>query len=262
MNQTVIMNETNSSMIPIIPSIYSESFTWPTLARLVVSAFAVVTNLINVTVFANPKLKETSYKYLFYNSLSCIVYSAIQVFNSILNGCLTCESFNTYLVSIFSIYFAIYTSGVLAVFQVISKSIITLNTYCILTNRNWFDRISYKFLIILILFFPAVIFSFMPFGISIVGIPNPQNGNIKYLSLPNSFFFTPFYTYTTIFRNFFRLFLSVVFMSYVNILNVIQFRKRYQTRVLLVNESTSTRNSIRNSIKPKRLGNFVFIFIE
>lgn len=266
MNQSVTMNTSTSSSYSYGSGASTSStlngFTWPTLSRAIVCAFAILTCFINITVFVHPKLKDPSYKYMLVISISNFFYTLFQFIYTITSTCLTCATLNSYFVSFFLTYFIIYAAGVLSFFRITVECAVALNTYCILTNRNRLTRISYKLTLPILFLIAASLYSVIPIGINIGSFV--INGNAQYTIMPNSFFFSSFYSIWSIFVNSLPLFLIVTVVTTLNVLNVIAFRKRYRTRIFTIsikNNNTQNTNTMP-TISTRRLSENLFKTLE
>jgi hypothetical protein len=264
MNQSVSLNSTAPSPSTMASSIPLSGFTWPTLSRAIVTSFSALTSFMNIAVFVHPKLKDVSYKYMLIISLSNFIYSLFQLAGTIFTTCLTCATANTYLTAFFNIYFGLFSSSFLALFRITVQCTVAFNTYCILTNRNWLSRISYKLILPILFIISAALYTFQPIGITIGSFVS-INGNTQYIPLPNSFFLSDFYSNMLIALNVLRLALIVFVVTTLNVLNVIEFRKRYKTRIFAIsktnnnNANTMVESAARTGIK---LSTFSIYFIK
>lgn len=246
MNQSVLNNITTT----LSPSVILLSgFTWSSLSKVIVSGFSILTNLINIAVFLHPKLKDTSYKYMLLISISNFFYSLFSFINNITSTCTTCSTIGTFFAAFASLYLSLYAAAVLAFFRTTTECTVALYTYCILTNHAWLTpRVnSYKLIATGMFLFAATLYSFTLFGISIGGVVD-ANGNTQFSSIRNSFALSQYYSNFSIAVNSIRLSLVAFVLTALNILNLIEFRKRYKTRIFgLAKTNNNTQDVIVNS---------------
>lgn len=255
MNQTNVTTTTTISNLTIPPVL----FTWPTLARACVGPIAILTNVINVAVFLNPKLKDQSYKYLLFKSIANFFYSLFAFLNLIFNYCASCATPQTYFAGIYSLWFGNFILSPLALYRAILDNILSLYTYCILKNLNWFDDKlpSYKYIASISLLISTLLNVFILFGFDIVPVIDTSLNTTKYLYLPNAFFTSSVFQGLSIFVITIRYFLAVFSLTVLNVLNAIGFRKRYKTRTngSVSNHSTNQTSLARKQTIPKVTGN-------
>jgi hypothetical protein len=242
MNQSFNNSTTPFSIISLIPI----GFTWSSVSRVIVTAFSILTNFVNIIVFVNPKLKDPSYSYMLTIAISNFLYSIFTHIYVVTFYCLACATYNTYFSSLFSIYFGNYAAAALGLFRITIECMLSLNTLCILTNRTWlttFSQNSLKFFILISLFLisSAVLYSFVPFG-HYIGTYVDSKGNTRYTDSFSSFISSPFSTNMSIAVGSLRILLIVLVECPLNILNVIEFRKRYGAKITrLASLSTNTK---------------------
>jgi hypothetical protein len=242
----------NTTLSPSLVATSGFDFTWSALSKLIVASFSVLTDLINITVFVHPKLKDTSYKYMLAISITHFFYSLNALMLTITFSCTTCSLIGSFFAAFVLSYLTQFVPSILTLFRTFSECTIALYTYCVLTNRNRFvERVnSFKLVI-----FPAhsliavAIVSYQLFGISI-GSSVDKNGNTQYSRIQNSFALTQLYSIVSIVTLSIWLSLVAFVLTFLNILNVIEFRKRYNTRISgLTNAYNTTMvNSIQHSM--------------
>lgn len=212
------MNQTNSSSISKFSGL-----TWPLYARLVVACCGIVTNAINIWVFLNPKLKDLSYNYMLISSVTNFFYLCISLMTVFFTFCINCQSSTAYLSTIYSIGFTFYFSSSLAFFRITIEVVLSLNTYCTLTNRNWLNKIPYKRIVFVLFAFALLIYGQQRFSYSIVQIKGPTG--YAYSTQNSVFGDSDIGKFWAIGQSCVRLILAVFVITTLNVLNAIEFRK-------------------------------------
>jgi hypothetical protein len=236
------MNQTNLTTVVTRVTIPSVGFTWATLSRACLGPFPILTNVVNIAVFLNPKLKDDTYKYLIFKSIANFFYSLFAWLNVIFTNCPTCATPQTYFACFFSLWFGNFIQSPLVLFRAILDNIISLYTFCILKNLNWFKRLpSYKYITLISLIISTILSMYIPFGSGIISVVD-NNGNTKYLYRANDFFNTSLFQTVAISFNSLRYFLAVFLLTFLNVLNAIGFRKRYKKRTIGAAASSNSKN--------------------
>jgi hypothetical protein len=236
------MNQTNLTTVVTRVTIPSVGFTWATLSRACLGPFPILTNVVNIAVFLNPKLKDDTYKYLLFKSLANFFYSLFAWLNVIFTNCPTCATPQTYFAGFYSLWFGNFILSPLVLFRAILDNIISLYTFCTLKNLNWFKRLpSYKYIALVSLIISTVLSTYIPFGYGIISVVD-NNGNTKYLYRANDFFNSSLFQTIGISFSSLRYFLAVFLLTFLNVLNAIGFRKRYKTRTVGAAASSNSKN--------------------
>lgn len=242
------MNKTNfTEYFPIVPSDYIY-LTWDLTFRLVVLGIGIVTNIINIAVFVNPRLKDDSYKYMLTNSVTNFFYLTITFIGVLLYNCTYCPSSQTYASVVFSIGLIFYVSSCLAIFRIVVEIALSVRTYLILTNKNY-ERISYRQIIPILFVISMLYYGQQPFIYDIVELRGPS-GQVLYGSRTNLFGNSSFAKILVIVQFSVRIFLAVVVLSTVNSLNVFEFKKLHAQRNLMESQNVPMQSS-QHRIKSK-----------
>lgn len=237
---SIIKNNTISSTILNTPSSYSY-LAWDLIIKLVVLAIGILTNMVNISVFLNSKLKDIGYKYMLANSSTNLTYLAISFAGVFTYNCAYCPSSQTYTAGIFSIYFIFYVSSCLALFRILVEIAISVRIYLILINRN-FDRLNYK-QILLTLFLISMVYYFQqPFIYDIIELNSWRNAQIVYSIRVNQLGNSSLFKNSVLVQFSVRIFLAVILLTTINILTVIAFHRKCQlmTKCKHLNTSNST----------------------
>lgn len=232
MNQTTLTNLPTTTVAVTTTTAASNQpfsgFTWQGYLRSVICVMGLLTNGINMAVFVNPQLKETSYRFMLSKSAANFLYLAVSFVNEFLVYCVNCGFSTTYLAVLYIITMYVYSIGTLSIYRAFIENMILLHTFCILTNKNWTRKIS-AILIILVLFVLACAYNVPKlFAYSIQKTPGQET---FYVSS------TEFGTSATnkslvIGQTLFKIVLTSITLPIINFLNMILFRRRFKNRVI------------------------------
>lgn len=242
---TTIIANNNTIPMSNVPSSFSY-LAWHLIFKLAVLAIGIITKLVNIFVFLNPKLKDITYKYMLVNSITNLIYLVISFAGVFTYNCTYCPSSQTYPAVIFSIYLIFYVSSCLAIFRILVETAISVRTYLILINRN-FNRLNYK-QILLTLFIISMVYYFrQPFIYYII----ESNDQLVYASV-NQFGNSSFFKSLVLVQFILRIFLAVILLTTINILNVIVFNRRLKSRLLMTKRKQLNTNN--SNLGGKKLG--------
>ena len=222
------MNATNSTTYDTnyIASSYS-GLTWDLWLRVFVAFFGILANLLNIAVLMNRKLKDITYKYMLVNAFANVIYLSLSLSSVFYYYCTICPSSQTYLAGIFSISLTFYVFDSLKLLHVLLEIAISTRIYLILVNNSWFNRISYKLVMFALVLISLVFFLQEPFSYEIVDMGRSLNGMEIYEVNANRFGSSVIGLTMVLVQFSVRIFLAVFVLSFVNVLNVVEFRKRY-----------------------------------
>lgn len=219
-----MLNVTNSSTI--ITSSYSKGLTWDLYLRISIASFGIIANLINMSVFLNRKLNDITYKYTLANSITNVVYLGVSLCGVFIYYCNKCPSSQAHLSAVLSIIFTFYLLDCLKFLHILLEIVISIRIYLILINKPQ-KMSSYKRVLILLVILSFVFFAQELFSFDIERRTN-QNGDEVFVTKLSSF------GVSTVGDCFFlvqfgvRILFAVFVLSAINILNVIEFRKRFR----------------------------------
>jgi hypothetical protein len=222
------------------------SFDWTTrwgyLVLPSLAIFGFLTNLINIIVLLNPKMKDISFKYLLAISISDLSYLFLCSY-AFVYICPDCPLGNTYFTQIAVIYSSNYLTSVLAIFNIFLAIYLSLIRYSILKNKKYFQSINIYLVIASLFFISLIYYSPVLFFSEIVPIIQQdinnnitviENNNdyIEYKVIKTSVGASLYGKVTPIILSVIRLILAILIETSINIMNVIEFRKRYSNRFL------------------------------
>lgn len=234
------MNKTNSSSpeLTFILSTYSDGLTWDLYFRMVAAFFGLIANIINVCVFLNTQLADTTYKYMLANAITNLIYLLLSLISVFVYYCTECPSSQTYFTAYLGNALANYTLDSLKLMHVLLQIAISLRILGILLNRPIVKGISYKFVLVLTIIISVVYFLQEPFSYEIYAVQN-QYDEIVYTTRFNQFGNSDLSKYLVLAQFVVRIFLAVFVLSFINTLNLIEFYKRLQNKRSLFKKRTS-----------------------
>lgn len=192
----------------------------------ILAASGILTNTINIMVFFRIKLKDVRYKYLLWKSVANLIYLLIAFLAEFFVYCNNCPSTKFYFSAFYSIYVSIFLASCCALFRILVELVLSINTFSLLVRHNWFDKLSYKIVLTLIIIISVVLCT-----------PNLPGYKISYEPMSDTYFvsFTSFFpkqAFKIILASqaIMRVVLNVFILGFVNLLNLIQFRKTFKIR--------------------------------
>jgi len=203
---------------------------WGYLALPSICMFGFFTNLTNMSVFLNRKMKDVSFKYLLITSLSDLMYLGLCSY-MLIYLCADCPLHDSYFTKWYQIYINYYFTSVLAIFCIFSDIFLSLLRYSILKNNKYLQSIRF-YLVVGLLFIVSLIY-YLPVIFFYDIIPkNINNDNIttiidEYSVVKNPLGLSLYGKITPIILSVIRLILAMIVLTSINIMNVIEFRKRY-----------------------------------
>ena len=256
MNSTT--NQSSSNVDPV--------YAWITYIGIWLLGFGTLTNLINISVFANPKLTDLSYKYMLAKSIANFLYLAFTFANQLMNYCTVCPWSTSYSAAVYNMTIGFYVLSCICIFRVLVENLLSIYTYSIITHRIWFTRSTFKWSILISLVLAALIYASKPFNFYIGSTKEPTTYYVGF----NNFALSKANRIITYVQSLIRLILSVVSLTALNLLNVVEFTQRYQRRHsslgVLVLRHRATKNdelrSMRNIIKMVLISTFLKVFLE
>ena len=202
------------------------------------STFSFTTNFLNILVFLNSKMKNSSFSYLLSMSFSNFLYSLFVCYGSIL-FCDECFINYVYFSQLYRIIIFYYACNFLLFFSIVINLTVSIQHYLIFKNKNYFEKINNKWIIIGVLIFSMVYNLNYLFTHGIqkeLNYLKNQTSNssiiqIQYSNFLNQFGIDSSYLMTS--QSFIQIIINVVFLSLINLANLNEFNKRYQQRLKL-----------------------------
>ena len=205
---------------------YSSAEFYFSLSKTIVNTFGILTNGICVVVFFNSKMKDISFKYMLTQSINDCIYFSILAFN-FLNVC-SIDEVRTSLG--IHLYFIIsnLVSSILAIFYIFIEIWLSLNRYLMLKNKKSLDKLfSFKKTLFFLAILSFIYYFPQAFLYEIKSNTNSTSTNKTiYFHEHSTFSKTNFGKILFIFLEVLRIFLNSLLVPFINILFMIEYRKR------------------------------------
>ena len=119
----------------------------------IICIIGVFTNLINISVFVNPRLNDRSFKYMLVNSIIKIVFLSFFIIDYYIlkEFCSDCEVTFTYGAQMFFFLVDDYFSSVCAIFCILIDIVMSLERLFVVLNKKYLSKMSYKVIMIVCL---------------------------------------------------------------------------------------------------------------
>ena len=112
---------------------------WVIEALPIICIFGVITNLINVGIFLNPRLNDQSFKYMLANSVSDLIYVTLFLIDYYVF-----KESTTYTAQMFFLLVDDYFSSSCAFFAILTDLILSLERLMIVTNKRYWTRFVFE----------------------------------------------------------------------------------------------------------------------
>jgi hypothetical protein len=192
----------------------TNNYSWTLFIQPSICVFGLITNSLNIIVFLNKKMKDPSFKYMLCISISDFIYLGLLIFMPFIQNIKSKEA------DLYKTYIQDYFTSCLSMIGLFSEIVLSIQRYLILTNTIY--SVNAKLLI-----FFLIILSFLYY--SPILILN-QNNN----------------TFITVVLYVIRIFLGVFVLTFINLINVFKYNKRYE-----LNNNNNSNNNNEN-IKLRR----------
>ena len=210
------------------------SFFWQAYFNVAIGVFGTVTNLVNISVLINPKLRDMSYRYMLIKSIIDIVYLILSIPYQVVNICYTCPSL--YSISAYSIVAGIYLMPCLAVFSILIGISLSVYIYSLLANRRWFTIWVFWLTVVLSASIAFIFYLSRPFAYDIVYKSSLQG----FFLVSSKFGLSQAYQILSIIQYAVRILSGVGILTIINIINVVKFRNRFSHRLIGFNSPSQT----------------------
>ena len=217
---------------------FSWSNNWQYLILPQINAFGVITNVLNVIVFLNPKLEDPTFKYMLATSLNDILYLVLTSWN-IFKYCSECPLYSSFITQVYLIYLNDYFTSSLALFNILVDIVISFQRYMILINKSYCLNLSYKWILFILMAISLTYYFPLLFFKDILIISNTTMSNtsdefvVKYAATKNKLGVSDVGRILPIVMTVGRIFLGVGVLTVINVLNAYEFRKRFLKKSIL-----------------------------
>jgi hypothetical protein len=215
-----------------------------TLINPITCLFGVFTNTINIAVFLNRQLKDSTYKYMMCHSLSNLFYLTIITFNIMSDCAEFCSTSGAYSMRIYELLFIDYLTSSLALFSILIDINLSLQRYLIVSNSRLSKFFTFKFVVPATFIFALIYYAPVLFLKDIVSNSFEQtNATVSsYKLVQNDFGKSPLGHLISIVLTSFRIFLATIVLGFMNILSAYKFYMHLKSKKKKRNHSTLSGN--------------------
>lgn len=249
--ENIVYNET----VPYKDNISSLSL-WIITLFAITTFFSFFTNFLNIIIFSNPQMKDSSFIYLQAISISNFLYASFLAYGGILfcNDCYFNFVYETQIYRIIMYY--IFSNG-LNMFSALCDLVISLHHYFILKNKNFLKDTSHKwillgFVVFSILSEGSILFSYdIQMKFFIANDNFTFNEQVAYSTVLNSFGGKIFYV--QIIESAVKIFIHNILLSIISLFNMFEFHKRYSQKGRIKNRPTTASKKFNLYLFKKRI---------
>lgn len=225
------MNETNV-----------EASKWIPILVMSIDALGSVLNLICVVVFANPSLKDSTYKLMLANSIVEFFYTFLNIFIVYFEYESTYTSFVS---NFFQIYIDSYLTSCLAICSILIECHISFKRYLLIKNKRTLENVSNVRVLAFLAILSLLFYSPMLFVLRLIKNEEKQS----YSTVLTEFGLTRLGKSVPILLSVIRIILVLVVQLGINVLFVVAFRSHLKRKARLrINKTSFSINN--NSIAP------------
>ena len=199
---------------------------WYRNLSLMICSVGIITNIINISVFLNPALKEACFKYMLAISITSLLHLNLLNFYPFFIYC-SCPTSQTYFAALYTFIVRNYLGPCLSTFRIICEISLSFHFYAVLTNKRRFNWLKSKYWILVTL---AISFGYylpVPLLNQIIEQPTLDNQSFDYFVTLNSVGKTTFGRITKLVCNMVRLLLTLVVLTSINVAMIIKLSDRY-----------------------------------
>ena len=236
----------NTTIIATLEELQSPLYDWTIMLGSVIFILGVFLNLICIIIFLNPKLKDSTYRFMLANSVAEFCYTIICAFDIYLYCGRACEkNMATFEAQIYYIWFSEYFSSCMAVYCILIEIYISTKRYLLIVNKRILERFSNGLVIfvlgiISILYYVPILFIY-----KIESYEESENNQTKtfYTTVSNEFGQTDAGRIIPTILSTVRAILVVVVLLIINIISSIAFKRHMKKKAMLSGSSRGSRVS-------------------
>ena len=193
----------------------------------IICVFGMITNLFNIIVFVNPKMKKPTFRLMFIMSVNDFIYLGLCFPLSIV-FCENCQQakysewYTNYL-----IYIDEYLTSGQAIFCILIEIVLSVDRYRIITNKKYVNNFSYRWRIMIAFILSALFF------LPVIFFQKKTTRNSECSSLVNLENKLPL---LSLILTMIRLMLGVIVLSVINFINLAKFSKMFRVKAFIKNE--------------------------
>jgi hypothetical protein len=159
------------------------TFTANDIARLVTRSVGLFASLLTIAVMANPKLKNRTYKYLFFVAIGDFLYLSTIMMNHtiklVCNPSSKCSSEANYASHFMTLAISDYLTSCLAIFGIVFEIFLTIDRILIIKNKKWLKNLKMRYPLIILIAFSLLFYLPVVFLKHIVAVTS-ENKPLNY----------------------------------------------------------------------------------
>lgn len=221
-------------------------FAWSLDIRAFVSAVGIFTNLINISVFMNSKLKDHCYKILLVKSVTNCAYSLFTFLAVFLSFCDDCATKTSYFGVVYTIWMNFFLLSSFAMLRIFLEVLLSVRTLWILNKKKWFGKYKIYIVFVLLAVVSIGINAYKPFKYGFIKL---WSGS--YILVYTDFGISRLNTIFTLCQSVTRAFFASIVLTVINFFNIRKFRRLFKCSLILpikissleAHKATSSSNS-------------------
>jgi hypothetical protein len=242
------LNNSDANNTLIIDSVTPPNSTWYLISSLFVCSIGIITNLINISVFLNPRVKEPCFKFMLGVSVASFVHVSLLNLYPFIIYC-NCPLSQSYSAAMYMLIVKDYAGPCLATFRIISEICLSFHILCILINTSRFKWIASNYFIVAMVLFAFSYYLPVPLLKTIVEKTLDDDGVLKVYSVgPNWAGKTLAGRVITFMCDMVRLFLTIFILTSINVATLIKMWQRYGNRNRVANVSNMRSSNSNNGL--------------
>lgn len=251
-NNDVFNNATNSTTTTTQED-NANPLHWPDILNSIICLIGLCTVSINISIFANPTLKDPTYKLLLCEAVSDFLYLLASSLWPIFKYALDEHSLAR---SVYSIAIDDYLTSCLAINDIFIELFLSVDRLLILSNRAYLQNVPLLRIIVAINATSLVIY------IPVLFLKRIVSDSAGYSVVPTSFGLTRFGTVLPSILSVFRLCLVIVCLFSINLFTLVKFRRHIRRKSkLVVSHNRQTQTQDTNMVQFYRKNNRRFFRI-
>ena len=202
-------------------------FDWSLDIRAFVSAVGIFTNLINILVFMNSKLKDHCYKILLVKSVTNCAYSLFTFLAVFLSFCDNCAPKYSYFGVVYTIWMNFFLLSSFAMLRIFLEVLLSVRTLLILNKMKWFGRYKIYIVFVILAVLSIGINAYKPFKYGFIKLGN------NFILVYTDFGISKLNTIFTLCQSITRAFFASIVLTVINFFNIRKFRRLFKCSLIL-----------------------------
>lgn len=213
-------------------TVLENTIDWFEIGIINLCILSALANVVNIIVFLNHQLKDTTYKYMLVISISDFVYILLVGLESTYQCGTLCDERKMSLeYQIFTIWFTDFLTSCLAIMNILIELFVSIQRLFIISNKSFFANKSTKTVLVVLFVFSLCYYSPVLFINYIT--TNTNGSNNTYKIERSEFGESNIGRVIPAILSGVRLFLVVICLSIVNLITFIEFKKHLSKKTNL-----------------------------